>query len=50
LQDKIKSKREQVNRETLSLLDDKNRFEGGIDEIKKTILNIQKTVKQSVEE
>lgn len=46
----MKAEKERFGREALSLLEEKQRIEGGIDEIKKTILNIQKTVKESVEE
>lgn len=48
LQDKMKSEKERLSREALNLIDEKQRIESGIDEIKKTILNIQKTVKESV--
>lgn len=46
----MKNKRDQLNREALFLVEEKSRFERGIDEIKSTIVNIQKTVKNSVEE
>ena len=32
------------------LIEEKNKMDGGINEIKKTIVNIQKTLKESVEE
>lgn len=48
LQEKMKSEKEKLSREALNLIDEKQRIESGIDEIKKTILNIQKTVKESV--
>lgn len=50
LQNKMKDDKEKLGKEALSLLEDKSRMEGGIDEIKKTIINIQNTVKESVEE
>ena len=48
LQEKMKTEKERLSREALNLIDEKQRIESGIDEIKKTILNIQKTVKESV--
>lgn len=50
MQDKLKHEKEKLNRESLALIDDKQRFEGGIEDIKKTIKNIQKTVQESVAE
>ena len=50
MQEKMKAEKERFSKEAITLLEDKQRIEGGIDEIKKTILNIQKTVKESVEE
>lgn len=50
LQEKMKNEKERLSREALNLIEEKQRIESGIDEIKKTILNIQKTVKESVEE
>lgn len=50
LQDKLKSEREKCNRDAILLFEEKQRFESGISEIKNTILNIQKTIKESVDE
>ena len=47
-QDKMKNDREKLSREALPLMEEKNKMEAGINEIKKTIVNIQKTLKESV--
>lgn len=49
-QEKMKNEREKLSREALMLIEEKNKMDGGINEIKKTIVNIQKTLKESVEE
>ncbi len=46
----MKQKREQLNRDALLLIEEEGRYKKGIEEIKQTIVNIQKTVKESVEE
>lgn len=46
----MKNEKEKLSREALHLIEEKSKFEGGIDEIKKTIGNIQKAVADSVEE
>lgn len=46
----MKNEREKLSREALMLIEEKNKMDGGINEIKKTIVNIQKTLKESVEE
>lgn len=49
-QEKMKAEKDKLGKEALSLYEEKDRFEGGIDEIKKTIANIKKTVAESVQE
>lgn len=49
-QEKMKNEREKLNRDALNLVEEKARYEGGISEIKNTILNIQKTLQKTVEE
>jgi len=49
-QDKMKNEKERLSKDALFLLEEKSRFEGGIDEIKKTIANIKKTVAESVQD
>lgn len=46
----MKNEREKLNRDALNLVEEKARYEGGISEIKNTILNIQKTLQKSVED
>lgn len=48
-QEKLKNDKEKLNRDALMLLEEKSRFEAGVAEIQKTIVNIQKTVKESVQ-
>ena len=48
-QEKMKNDREKLNRDALMLMEEKARYEGGISEIKKTIVNIQKTLQESVD-
>jgi hypothetical protein len=45
IQDKMKNEKEKFGKEALTLFEDKQRVEAGIEEIKRTIINIQKTVK-----
>jgi len=45
IQDKMKNEKEKFGKEALNLFEDKQRVEAGIEEIKRTIINIQKTVK-----
>ena len=49
-QEKIKNEKEKLSKLSLSLLEEKGRYESGIEEIKKTIINIQKTVEESVKD
>ena len=49
-QERMKNEKDKLSREALFLIEEKGRFEGGIDEIKKTIANIQKTVAESVQD
>jgi hypothetical protein len=45
VQDKMKNEKEKFGKEALTMFEDKQRVEAGIEEIKRTIMNIQKTVK-----
>lgn len=49
-QEKMKNEREKLSREALFLIEEKSKLDAGINEIKRTIVNIQKTLKESVEE
>jgi predicted nucleic acid-binding Zn-ribbon protein len=49
-QDQMKTERDKLSKDALLLLEEKTKFENGIDEIKRTIVNIQKTVAESVQE
>ncbi len=44
----MKNKREQLNKQTLLLIQEEGKYKKGVEEIKQTIVNIQKTVKDSV--
>ena len=49
-QEKMKNEKEKSSKLSLSFLEEKGRYESGIEEIKKTIINIQKTVEESVKD
>ena len=46
----MKNRREQLNKQALLLIDEEGRYKKGIEEIKQTIVNIQKAVKDTVQE
>ena len=47
-QERMKNDKDKLSREALFLIEEKGRFEGGIDEIKKTIANISMKLEEEL--